>query len=56
MSFEEPEQDTAPVVAPSVSAPPENGFLEENWWMILIVAGVLGFGVFFSLLRSFRKG
>ncbi|MCJ7605513.1 MAG: hypothetical protein MUO19_05700, partial [Dehalococcoidales bacterium] len=56
MSFEEPKQDTAPVVAPSVSAPPENGFLEENWWMILVVAGVLGFGVFFSLLRSFRKG
>lgn len=55
IAFDDTEPDTAADVAPSVNAPPEKGFLEENWWMILIVAGLLGFGVFFSLLRSFRK-
>ena len=42
-------------VLQNLQAPPDPGFIQENWWMILAGAGAFALIIFVVLFRSFRK-
>ncbi len=55
LTIEEPaapeKHNPTPVTGSSV----DGGFLEDSWWMILLIAGLLGGTAFITAFRSFRK-
>ncbi len=46
---------TRTLTLPELNEAPQNSFIQSYWWAMMIAAGLIGAGVFFVLLRAFRK-
>jgi len=55
LTIEEPAAPAKRTPTPVTGSLTDEGFLEGSWWMILLVAGLLGGTAFITALRSFRK-
>jgi len=55
ITLQEPEKPAGPATKISTSSPPERGFLEDIWWLILIAAALFGGIAFMIALKSFKK-
>ncbi len=55
LTIEEPVAPAKHNPTPATGTSVDSGFLEDSWWMILLIAGLLGGTAFITAFRSFRK-